>query len=182
MTDNLERARRFGAVMRRAAIAMAAIVAAITLWFVFKAATDGPWLVRTLQARFGDFAPPALTGLQSTLLIAVGLAQSAAILAGLREIVAMFGGIASTGGVEFDTAIRVRRAGLAFAVAALILVLSTPLETLIASIGQPEGRRFLSVGLESQHLLALLLSAVLVTLGHVLSLAADIAEDNRQIV
>ena len=182
MTDNLDKARSLSAKMRQAVIAMAAIVALITLWFVFKAATDGPWLAQTLYSRFGNFAPFTVSGLQSILFILIGIMQSAAILTGLLFLATVFGQISSTGGVDYNTAICVRRAGIAFGIAAIILVLSTPLDALIASIGQPEGRRFLSIGFETQHLLALLLSAVLITLGHVLALAADIAEDNRQIV
>lgn len=182
MDRHLTRARTVSARMRQTMFVLAALVAAVTLWFVFKAATDGPWLVRTLYARFGSFAPFSVSGLQAGLFILVALLQSAAILAGLMNLARVFGQIAASGGLDVETALQVRRAGVAFGVAALILVLSTPLDALIASIGQPEGQRFLSVGLETQHLLALLLSAVLVTLGHVLALAADIAEDHRQIV
>ncbi len=182
MTENLDKARTLSAKMRQVVIVMAAIVVAITLWFVFKTATDGSWLAQTLYARFGHFAPFTVSGLQSLLFIMIGLMQSAAILVGLLFLANVFGQISSTGGVEYNTAIMVRRAGIAFGAAAIILVVSTPLDALIASIGQPEGRRFLTIGFEAQHLLALLLSAVLITLGHVLALASDIAEDNRQII
>jgi hypothetical protein len=182
MTDNLDRARVLSAKMRQAVIVLASMVAMVTLWFIFKAATDGPWLAQTLFARFGNFAPFTISPLQAGLFIVVAILQSAAVLAGLLMLANAFGQISATGGVDYNTAIGVRRAGIAFGIAAIILILSIPLDTLIASIGQPEGRRFLSVGLETQHLLALLLSAVLITLGHVLALAADIAEDNRQIV
>lgn len=182
MTENLDKARTLSAKMRQVVIAMAAIVVAITLWFIFKTVTDGPWLAQTLYARFGNFAPFTVSALQSVLFILIGLLQSAAILVGLMCLANVFGQISSTGGVEYNTAIMVRRAGIAFGVAAIILIFSIPLDALIASIGQPEGRRFLTIGFETQHLLALLLSAVLITLGHVLALASDIAEDNRQIV
>lgn len=182
MVTNLDKARSMSAKMRQVVMALAAMVALVTLWFIFKAATDGPWLAQTLYSRFGNFAPFTITGLQSGLFILVAILQSAAVLAGLFMLANVFGQISATGGVEYNTAIMVRRSGIAFGVAAIILILSTPLDALIASIGQPEGQRFLSIGLETQHLLALLLSAVLITLGHVLALAADIAEDNRQIV
>jgi hypothetical protein len=182
MTENLDKARSLSAKMRQVVIAMAAIVVLITLWVVFKTATDGPWLAQTLYARFGNFAPFTVSALQSVLFILIGLLQSAAILVGLLSLANVFGQISATGGVEYNTAIMVRRAGIAFGIAAIILIFSIPLNALIASIGQPEGRRFLTIGFETQHLLALLLSAVLITLGHVLALASDIAEDNRQIV
>ena len=182
MITNLEKARTVSARMRHSVLGFAALVALVTFWFVFKAATDGPWLAQTLYARFGNFAPLNISGLQATLFIVIGLLQSAAVLTGLMMLANVFGQISATGGVEYNTAVQVRRAGIAFGIAAIILILSTPLDTLIASIGQPVGHRFVSIGVETQHLLALLLSAVLITLGHVLALAADIAEDNRQIV
>ena len=89
---------------------------------------------------------------------------------------------AASGGLDAATARAVRTSGLWFGAAAMAMLLSTPLLSLVASIGQPEGQRFVLIGVETQHLLAVLLAAVLVTLGHVLVLAADIADDNRQIV
>ena len=182
MTDNLDRARSLSHMMRYTMAALGVIVAAITLWYALKAATDGDWLARMLYKRFGELAPFRLSPLQTGLLILVDLLQTGAILIALGLLARVFGQISATGGLDYDTAVRVRRAGIWFGVAALLLVLSTPVSALIASIGQPEGRRFLSIGLETQHLLALLLSVVLITLGHVLALAADIADDNRQIV
>ena len=182
MTDKLEKARTLGRTMRNAMAALGIIVAAITLWYVLKAATDGDWLARMLYQQFGNFAPFSVSPLQTMMFIVSNLLQTGAILVALALLARVFGQVSATGGVDFGTAICVRRAGIWFGIAALLLVLSTPITSLIASIGQPEGRRFLSIGLETQHLLALLLSIVLITLGHVLALAADIAEDNRQIV
>ena len=182
MTDNLDRARALSHKMRYMIAGLGAAIAAVTLWYTLKAATDGDWLARMLYKQFGEFAPFRLSPLQAGLIIAAGLLQTGAILIALGLLARVFGQISASGGVDLSTAVCVRRAGIWFGMAALILVLSTPVSALIASIGQPEGRRFLTIGFETQHLLALLLSAVLVTLGHVLALAADIADDNRQIV
>ena len=182
MTDNLDRARELGRMMRYMIAGLGVAIAAVTLWYALKAATDGDWLARMLYKEFGEFAPFRLSPLQAGLIIVTGLMQTGAILIALGLLARVFGQISVSGGLDYDTAVRVRHAGIWFGVAALLLVLSTPVSALIASIGQPEGRRFLSIGLETQHLLALLLSVVLITLGHVLALAADIADDNRQIV
>lgn len=182
MINNLEKARALSARMRQAVVVLAALVTLATVWFVAKAATDGAWLAQLLYSRFGSFTPQTISGLQSGLFILAALLQSGSVLAGLMALANAFGQISATGGIDVNSAARVRRAGIAFGIAAIILILSTPVNALIASIGQPEGQRFLSIGVETQHLLALLLSAVLITLGHVLALAADIADDNRQIV
>ncbi|MGB8818926.1 MAG: hypothetical protein WCC66_13495 [Rhizobiaceae bacterium] len=182
MTDNLDKARSLSRAMRLVMALLGVLVAAVTLWFSLKAATDGDWLAGMLQRQFGSFAPLSVSPLQKGLFIVADLLQTGAILIALGLLARAFGQISRTGGVDHGTAIGVRRAGIWFGIAALLLVLSTPINALIASIGQPQGRRFLSIGLETQHLLALLLSVVLITLGHVLALASDIAEDNRQIV
>ncbi len=57
MTDNLDRARSLSHMMRYTMAALGVIVAAITLWYALKAATDGDWLARMLYKRFGEFAP-----------------------------------------------------------------------------------------------------------------------------
>lgn len=182
MMDNLGKARALGAKMRRVMAGLGVLVAGITLWYAAKAASDGPWLASMLYRQFGALAPFEVSPLQTALFIMLNLLQTGAVLVALGLLARVFGQISASGGLDHGTAILVRRAGIWFGIAALLLVLSTPFTSLIASIGQPEGRRFLSIGFETQHLLALLLSAVLITLGHVLALAADIADDNRQIV
>ena len=182
MTANLEKVRALSRTMRLVMVALGVFVAAITIWYVLKAATDSDWLAEMLQRQFGAFAPFSVSPLQTGLFVMLNLLQTGAVLIALAQLARVFGHISATGGVDYGTAICVRGAGIWFGTAAVLMVLSTPVTSLIASLGQPEGRRFLSIGLETQHLLALLLSAVLITLGHVLALAADIAEDNRQIV
>ena len=182
MTENLEKARQISRLMRYCMVALAIIVAALTLWSILKAATDPQWLAAILQHQFGAFAPLVVLPIQTALFIVLNMLQTSAILVALALLARVFGHISATGGVDYGTAVYVRRAGIWFGIAALLLVLSTPVSALIASIGQPEGHRFLTFGLETQHLLAVLLSIVLITLGHMLALAADIAEDNRQIV
>ncbi len=73
MTDNLEKVRWLSRMMRYGVTALGVIVAAITLWFALKAATDGDWLARMLYKRFGELAPFSLSPLQVGLLILVDL-------------------------------------------------------------------------------------------------------------
>jgi hypothetical protein len=181
MTQPLEQAKRLSQLMRYAVLALGLIVGAAALGALVKSAMDSAFVPGLLQTRFGAFAPASVSGLQLILFTALLLLQTAPLLMALWFLWRVFGAIASSGGVDAATALLVRGTGLWFGAAALVMLVSTPLTSLIASIGALPGQRFLSVGFETQHLLAILLSAVLIMLGHVLALAADIAHDNRLI-
>ncbi len=182
MTDAVERAKSMSRLLQRAVLALGVIVAAVSLWAAVFAVLDPAFLPAALKTKFGAFAPPSVSGLQVFLFDLFVALQTIPLLLALVSLGRVFAEISRTGGVNQTTALHVRSAGIRFAFTALILVLASPLMSLIASIGAQPGQRFLSVGFETQHLLAVLLSAVLITLGHVLSLAAEIADDNRQIV
>jgi hypothetical protein len=182
MTETADRAKRLSRLLQHAVLALGIIAGAAALWAIVFAALDPEFLRDTLKTRFGAFAPLSVSGLQVLLFDLFIALQTLPLLLALVSLWRAFGEIARTGGLDQTTALHVRGAGLRFGVTAVIMVLADPLLSLIASIGGLPGQRFVSVGLETQHLLAVLLSAVLVTLGHVLALAADIAEDNRQIV
>ena len=182
MTAAFERAKRLGRLMRHAALALGLIVSAVALVTAYQTLSDPAFLGEVLKMRFGAFAPLSYGMFQRLLFIALVLVQIAPLLLALAALRRVFGAIAESGGLDVATARAVRASGLWFGAAALAMLLSTPLLSLVASIGRPEGQRFVSVGVETQHLLAVLLAAVLVTLGHVLALAAEIADDNRLIV
>jgi hypothetical protein len=182
MTDTIDRAKKLSRLLQYAVMGLGVIVGAVTLWAIVFAVLDPNFLPEALKARFGAFAPLSASGVQVLLFDVFMALQTLPLLLALISLWRAFGEIARTGGVDQATALHVRSAGIRFGLTAVILILATPLLSLIASIGALPGQRFLSVGLETQHLLAILLSAVLVMLGQVLSLAAEIADDNRQIV
>jgi hypothetical protein len=182
MTQTLERAKKLSHILRHAVLALGLIVSAVALGALYCSVMDPGIVPGLLRERFGALAPVDISALQLVLFMALLLLQTAPLLVALYFLWRVFGVIASSGGVDGATALLVRAAGIWFGAAALAMLVSTPLSSLIASIGALPGHRFLSIGFETQHLLAVLLSAVLVTLGHVLALAADIADDNRLIV
>ena len=182
MTHPLERAKKLSQIMRHAVLSLGLIVGAVALGALCYSVTDPGFLPSLLRARFGAFVPSSVSALQRLLFMALLVVQTAPLLMALLFLWRAFGAIALNGGVDVSTALLVRGTGLWFGAAALLMLVSTPLMSLISSIGAIAGRQFLSVEYEVQHLLAVLLSAVLITLGHVLALAADIADDNRLIV
>jgi hypothetical protein len=182
MTSTVEKAKMMSRFLQRAMLALGVIVAGVSLWAMVFAVLDPTFLPEALKTKFGALAPLSVSAIQVLLFILFVALQTLPLLLALVSLSRVFAEISRTGGVNKTTALHVRSAGIRFALTALILILATPLLSLIASIGALPGHRFLSVGFETQHLLAVLLSAVLIMLGHVLALAADIAEDNRQII
>jgi hypothetical protein len=182
MAETADRAKRLSRLLQHAVLALGVIAGAAALWAIVFAVFDPEFLPVALKTKFGAFAPLSVSGVQVLLFDLFVALQTLPLLLALASLRRAFGEIARTGGLDRTTALHVRSAGLRFGVTAVILVLATPLLSLIASVGASPGQRFLSIGFETQHLLAVLLSAVLVTLGHVLALAADIADDNRQII
>ncbi len=182
MTSTVERAKNMSRFLQRAVLALGVIVTGVSLWAVAFSVLDPAFLPTALKTKFGALAPLSVSGIQVLLFVLFIVLQTIPLLLALVSLNRAFAEISRTGGVNQTTALHVRSAGIRFALTALILVLATPLLSLIASIGGLPGQRFLSVGFETQHLLAILLSAVLIMLGHVLALAADIADDNRLIV
>jgi hypothetical protein len=182
MTDTIYRTKRLSRILQHAVMGLGVIVGAVTLWASVFAVLDPNFLPQALKTKFGAFAPLSVSGVQVLLFVVFIALQTLPLLLALISLWRAFGEIAKSGGVDQATALHVRSAGIRFGLTAVMLFLATPLLSLIASIGALPGHRFVSVGLETQHLLAMLLSAVLVMLGHVLSLAADISDDNRQIV
>lgn len=180
--NTVESAKTMSRYLQRAMLALGTIVACVSLWAAAFAVLDPAFLPSALKTKFGLLAPLSTSGVQVLLFVIFIALQSIPTLLALVSLSRVFAEISRTGGVNQTTALHVRSAGIRFALTALILVLATPLLSLIASIGAMPGQRFLSVGFETQHLLAVLLSAVLIMLGHVLALAADIADDNRQII
>jgi Protein of unknown function (DUF2975) len=124
-------------------------------------------------------APPACQRIGLLLLLVL---QIAVLFVALHALWKMFGLIASGEALSQATASWMRRAGLCFAASAALMIVLRPLHMLLATISAPPGQRMVSVGFGTPELLAFLLAAVLMVLGHVQMLAAEISDDNRQIV
>ncbi len=182
MHPSFERAKRLSRIMQHTLMIMGAGVGGISLWLAIKAASDPAWVVQVFKENYQGLGADTFSNGQVFGFIAVFLIQIGALLYALYALREAFGSIVKSEGITLGTAQWIRRSGFWFGVATLIMILSNPLNSLIGSIGAREGRGLVTIGFESQHLLAFLLSAVLLILGHVLALAADIADDNKQII
>jgi hypothetical protein len=90
-----------------------------------------------------------------------------------------FGTIVRNEAINSQTAVWIRHAGIYFAATSLVMVLSHPIYTAIASLGGEAGQQFLSVEFATPELMTFLVSSILIVLGHVFLLAAEISDDNR---
>lgn len=94
----------------------------------------------------------------------------------------LFGAFRAGDLVSRATATLMRRAGGAFVLAAVWGVIAHTLSLLVLTINNPEGQRQLSIVLSSDQFFPLLLAGVLFAIGHVLSIAAAIDDENRAFV
>ncbi len=130
-----------------------------------------------------DFAVPAqgsnLTGL---LLAATFLVQTVPMVVGLLSLRSAFRAIGRHETIGIEAARWLRRSGIAFFINALAILVSRPVVSLILSIDMPPGQRFLSIGFGTPELLTLLVSGVLVMFGHLMTVAAEVENENKRFI
>jgi hypothetical protein len=182
MHSSFERAKQLSRRMQMALASIAVIVSSVAVYLAFWALTDLDWLGTVFREKYGAFGPVTLSTGQAFALVLLFLTQIGLFLVALYALWQAFGTLGASEALSLETALYIRHAGLAFAATSIAVFLSYPLGSLIGSIGAGPGRRFVNVSFDSQQLLTFLLAAVLIILGHVLALAADIADDNRLIV
>jgi hypothetical protein len=182
MQSSLERAKRLSALMRNVLAVLGVLVAAVGLYGVASVVSDGPWLKSWLTEQTGIEGGFGSGSGQRFAIAAFLIVQVAVFMAALHALRKMFGAIAAAEALSQQTAALMRRAGVLFATLAALMVLAHPLNSLLATLNAPAGQRMVSIAVGTPELLALLLSAVLIVLGHIQMLAAEISDDNRQIV
>jgi Protein of unknown function (DUF2975) len=182
MHPSLKSAKRLSRLMQKFLLLAAGITVAAAAYVIAKVATDNAWVSQLLVNRLSLTDAPPVGGAQAFGLALLFVTQVAVFLAAVHALWRLFGSIASSEGITMDMARWLRRAGIFFAISSGLMVGLQPLYSVIGTLSAGPGKRMLSVGLGTNELLAFLMAAVLIVLGHVLSLAADIADDNRQIV
>jgi hypothetical protein len=182
MHPSLQQAKRLSRLMKGALLAIGVVLAGMAVYLVARTLIDPAWIAADFKSSNGVLASGSMTGLQTAGLLVLSLIQIGLLLVAIYTLWQTFGTIASSEGISIDTALWIRRSGFAFAATSLAMVLSIPAGTAIGSWGQAPGQRFISVSFNAPQLLSFLLAAVLIIMGHVLALAADIADDNRHIV
>ncbi|WP_367782441.1 DUF2975 domain-containing protein [Mesorhizobium marinum] len=173
-------ARSAARAMRRATLALGVILALGLAYAAIRAAFDRQWLdglIAANHAGVDSSSPSALA-----LLFILFAAQVSVFTVALHAVWRTFDALAEDQLLPAEAGRWLRRAGLCFAASAILTILAVPVVSLAASLHASAGQRFVSLGLGSGEVMTLFIAGVLVALGHVLSLAAEVGEDNRQIV
>ena len=182
MQTSVERVRMW-AQLARTVIALSAIVfSGFIAWAGFEAWRDPAWVGGWVEATYPEVRGLKFSSFQGSLLAIVYLPQIVSFLWAAFGTWRAFGLIAARDGLSFEASIWLRRAGIGFAFTALAMLLSHPLISAIASLGLPEGHKFITISVGTPELMTLLVSFMMFVLAHVMTLAIDIDRDNKLIV
>lgn len=175
-------ARRLAGRMRRLILSLAVVVAAGAAYLLWQVASDPAAAELFLSRHLADGRPVRLTAATSLALAAVALVQAGTLLAALKALSSLFAGFERGDPLGFQGAVHIRAAGRRLLAFVAIAIAARPLATLLVSLNNPPGERYVTFAVGSNDLLGLLACGVLFTIGHVLALAARVNDDNRQIV
>lgn len=123
-----------------------------------------------------------VTDLQIFLLATIAAVQLMLTIIALWWLAQMFDSVARDEPLSLDAASHMRRSSRWFLAATLYAMLAQILSSLVVSMNQPEGARFIALGLSSGHASGVLASFVLYAVASIQELAAQVRDDNRQIV
>jgi Protein of unknown function (DUF2975) len=182
MHKSMERAKRLSSLMQKFLLFAAGVTIAAAIYILIKVATDGGWVSQVVLHRLGLTDALPVNSAQALGLALLFVIQVAVFLAALHALWWLFGSIAASDGITVEIARWLRTSGIFFAVSSGLMLGFQPLYSMIGTFGAGPGKRIVSVGLGTNELMAFLMAAVLIVLGHVMMLAADISDDNRQIV
>ena len=101
---------------------------------------------------------------------------------GLWFLMQLFDAFANQEVLSTQTSKLLRHAGFSFLIVAIYGVVARTLSVLLLTMSNPPGQRQLSIGFGSEQLFVILLAGTLFVIGHVLSIAAAIEEENKSFV
>lgn len=158
-------------------VAGALFAASVGVWFV-------PGLASEALAQAAPFhdGPSALTPVALAICAALTMLYMGLICAALWIAARLFDRIGRGEVFSPQTGADLRLIGTAVAAFAAGATLYRALIVLAATAGNPAGQRMLSVSFESQQAILFVFGLLILVLGHVMSEAARLADDHRQIV
>ncbi len=152
-------------------------VAAVALFAV----SDSQWLAGLLAEKFGGRRLPlGRTG--AVFIVATIVLQAAIFFYALNALRQAFAIMSRSDLADGGAGRNLGIAGIAFLINTAVMMIMPPVTSLIYSAGAPKGSGFVTVQFGTGELLSLLLSAILIVTGRLMALAAEIDDENRQIV
>mgnify|MGYP005820640211 CR=1 FL=1 len=119
---------------------------------------------------------------QVVLLALLATAQLGLTTIALWWLARMFSSVSGEEPLSLEAAAHMRRASRWLLAATLYAMVAQIPASLVASLNQPEGARFIALGLSTSHASGVLASLVLYAVASIQELAAQVRDDNRQIV
>lgn len=176
------RARKAARVMKTTTLVVGAMIGLGIAYVGVRAAADRQWLGSLLASQYPTVDPAGIGGTAIVAGLLWGLAQVGVLGIALHAVWRTFDVLADGEALDAMAGQWLKRAGFAFAATAALIIVARPVLSLAVSMNAPAGQRFVTVGIGSSELLALLIAGVLVALGHILALAAEISRENREFV
>lgn len=182
MSYDFEKARRLSRIMSVVTGLGGIAVAGTGVAFAAIAAIDPEWFGRIVSRQIAQDLPVAPTPSASAVVLALTGVQLAILLAALYCLWRMFDVFAADEPLSPRAAVWMRRAGGAFlfSVASGLLIRTGVIAAL--TMANPPGQRMIAISVGSPDLLAVLMAGVLLMVGHILTTAAEIQDDNRAFV
>jgi hypothetical protein len=174
-------ARAAALAMCRATLLLGILLGLGFLYVAVRAAVDPLWLEGIIAIAFPG-APPLSSPAALLVIASWAVAQVVALAVALLAVWRTFAALAGSEVLVPGAGIWLRRAGLALVASAALMMSMSPVVSFAISMNAPAGQRFVTLSLGSGEITTLFVGGMLVALGHVLRLAAEINEDSRQIV
>jgi len=176
----LARLLRKSALLSIAARAAALILLAgnAAMWLVPELGYDAARLQSGLNAE----TPVAVTPLAFTFVLLLSTLHVGLLAGAMWEMARLFSGFSKQAILVPDTGKHLRRTGILLFLFAVLSPVARTFGALAVTLANPPGQRLVSVSLDSQDMVLALIAVLLLMLGHVMAEAAQIADDNRQIV
>lgn len=167
------------------ALLVLVIVAGVAV-MLLGALTGASWFFEQLanwnQTRGVPFSPDTVGIGTRLLIVAVNAITIYFTCRGLWFLMQLFDAFSKREILSLQTSQLLRRAGSSFLIVAIYGVLARTISVLLLTMGNPAGQKQLSIGFGSEQLFAVLLAGTLFAIGHVLSIATSIDEENKGFV
>ena len=180
-----EQAKLARLLRRSALLSIAARAAALILL----AGNAAMWLLpelgyeaARLQSGLKADTPIAVTPLAFAFVLLLSTLHVCVLAGAMWEMARLFSGFSKQAILVPNTGKHLRRTGILLFLFAVLSPVARTFGTLAVTLANPPGQRLIAISLESQDLVLALIAVLLLMLGHVMAEAAQIAEDNRQIV
>ncbi len=155
---------------------------AVVLYGELASATDLLAIARVPGAAVVAFDPSTVAPWQRHAGVAVTLVSVALLVTGLHHLGRCFGNFARGQALTRENARHFSRFGAWIAAAVVASFLSTPVLSVLFTLGMPAGQRQLAIGLDSNQLVALLVAGGAWIVGAIMAEGARAAEENAQFV